>query len=65
MHWFILLYLCWLQATNTDMTIGKYSIDRTPFLLDKKHQLLWSNQKWSSNHNIATSESSHRLSLRI
>jgi len=54
-----------LKATNTDMTIGKYSIDRTPFLLDKKHQLLWSNQKWSSNHNIATSESSHRLSLRI
>jgi len=58
MNWFVLLYLCRLKATNTDKAIGKYPIDRTPFLLDKKYQLLWRNQKWSNNHNTATTESS-------
>jgi len=32
MHYFVLLYLCWLKATNTDIAIGKYLIDPTPFL---------------------------------
>jgi len=35
LHYFVLLYLCWLKATGTDRAIGKYPIDRTPFL---KHQ---------------------------
>jgi len=40
MHYFVLLYLCWLKATDTDRTIGKYPIDRTPFLKDEKRQFL-------------------------
>jgi len=40
MHWFVLLYLCWLTATDTDRAIGKYLIDRTPFLKDEKRQFL-------------------------
>jgi len=40
MHYFVLVYLCWLKATDTDRAIGKYPIDRTPFLKDEKRQLL-------------------------
>jgi len=29
-----------LKATDTDRAIGKYSIDRTPFLEDEKRQFL-------------------------
>jgi len=29
-----------LKATNTDMAIGKYPIDRTQILKDEKRQLL-------------------------
>jgi len=32
MHYFVLSYLCWLKAADTDRAIGKYPIDRTPFL---------------------------------
>jgi len=40
MHWFILLYLRWLKATNAYIAIRKYLIDRTPFLKGEKHQFL-------------------------
>jgi len=38
MHLFVLLYLCWLKATNADIAIRKYPIGRTPFLKDEKLQ---------------------------
>jgi len=31
MNWFISLYLCCLETTNTDIAIGKYLIGRAPF----------------------------------
>jgi len=40
MHLFVLLYICWLKATDTDRAIGKYSIDRTQLLKDEKRQFL-------------------------
>jgi len=40
MHLFVLLYICWLKATDTDRAIGKYSIDRTLLLKDEKRQFL-------------------------
>jgi len=54
-----------LKATNTDTAIGKYLIDRTPFLKDEKRQFHRRYWKWSNHRNIATTESSHRLSLRL
>jgi len=30
-----------LKATNTDIAIGKYLIDGTPFFKDEKRQFLW------------------------
>jgi len=30
-----------LKATNTDRSIGKHPIGRTPFLKDEKRQFLW------------------------
>jgi len=65
MHWFILLYLRWLKATNAYIAIRKYLIDRTPFLKGEKHQFLWIYYKWSNNHNIVTTESPQRISLRL
>jgi len=41
MHWLVLLYLCWLKATNTDIAIGEYLIGWTPFLKDEKLKFLW------------------------
>jgi len=41
MHYFVLLYLCWLKASDTDRAMGKYPIDRIPFLIDEKRHFLW------------------------
>jgi len=30
-----------LKGTNSDIAIGKYLIDQTPFLKDEKRQFLW------------------------
>jgi len=35
MHYFVLLYLYWLKAINTDIPIRKYLIGRTPFLKEE------------------------------
>ena len=40
MQYFVLLYLCWLKAADTDRAIGKYQIGRMPFLKDKKLHFL-------------------------
>jgi len=32
--------MCWLKVTAADKAIGKYPIDRTPFLEDEKRQFL-------------------------
>jgi len=40
MHYFVLLYLYWLNATDTDKAMGKYPIDQTPFPKDEKRQFL-------------------------
>jgi len=34
----VLLYLFWLKATSTDISIEKYLIGRMQFLKDEKHQ---------------------------
>jgi len=40
MHYFVLLYLCWLKATDTDIAIGKYLTCRTQFFKDETLQFL-------------------------
>jgi len=52
-----------LEATNTDIAIGKYPIGQTPFFQEEDLSFFESSKKWPRphNHNIATTKSSHRL----